>query len=155
MVERVAKAEQSSAFSPFRQAPFTMMWTATVISNVGWWMYSAASGWLMTNLDPSPVVVSLVQAAVSLPMVLLALPAGALADIVNRRRFLIAGELCTTAFAAGFAALVWLDLITPGRVLLFSFLVGAGAAATAPGWQSIVPQLVPKEDLAPAVSADS
>jgi len=92
--------------SPFRHLSFTVIWTATVISNIGWWMYSAASGWLMTSLDPSPLVVSLVQVASSLPMFLLALPAGALVDIVDRRRFLIVGEVATTLFAGAFAVLV-------------------------------------------------
>jgi predicted MFS family arabinose efflux permease len=144
-----------SAGSPFRHTSFTVIWTATVISNIGWWMYSAASGWLMTSLNPSPLVVSLVQVASSLPMFLLALPAGAIGDIVDRRKFLLVGELATSVFAAAFAALVWLQLVTTGSLLFFTFLVGAGAAITAPAWQSVVPQLVPKPDLAPAVAANS
>jgi MFS family permease len=118
-------------------------------------MSNAASGWLMTSLDPDPLIVSLVQVATTLPMFLLAIPAGALADIVDRRHFLIAVEAATTAVAALFAALVWLDLVTPLILLLSTFLIGVGSALTAPGWQAIVPQLVPKRDLAPAVAANS
>jgi len=71
----------TSPWSPFQSTAFTVLWTATVVANIGSWMYSAASGWLMTSLNPSPLLVSLVQAVTTLPMFLFALPAGALADI--------------------------------------------------------------------------
>src|ERR1700724_348283 len=83
----------ASPLSPLRHAIFAVVWIATVVSNVGGWMASAASGWLMTSLNPDPLVVSLVQVATTLPMFLFAVPAGALADIVDRRKFLIVGEL--------------------------------------------------------------
>jgi MFS family permease len=132
-----------------------MLWTATVVSNVGTWMYNAASGWLMTSLNPDPLIVSLVQVATSLPMFLFAVPAGALADIIDKRRFLIVIESATTIVSAVIAALVWFSLVTPGTLLLFTFLLGAAAALTAPAWQSVVPQLVPKQDLSAAVAANS
>src|SRR5271166_2218452 len=113
-----------TAWSPFRYATFSVVWTATVVSNVGTWMYSAATGWLMTGLDADPLSVSLVQVAANLPMFLLALPAGALADIIDKRRFLIAIETTTTIVSALFAAMVWLNLVTPVSLLLFTFLVG-------------------------------
>jgi len=145
----------TSPWSPFRHATFAVIWTATVISNIGSWMYSAASGWLMTSLDPDPLIVSMVQAATALPMFLFALPAGALADIVDRRKFLIVAESTITVVSAMFAAIVWLGLATPNNLLLFTFLIGAAGALMAPAWQSIVPQLVPKQDLHPAVAANS
>src|SRR5712671_2573086 len=89
----------SSPWSPFRHASFSVVWAATVISNIGGWMYSAASGWLMTDLNPDPFIVSMVQVATTLPMFLFALPAGALADIVDRRKFLIVAEVLYTALA--------------------------------------------------------
>ncbi len=144
-----------SAWQPFRGAAFSVMWTATVVSNIGTWMYTAASGWLMTSLAPDPLIVSLVQVATTLPMVVLALPAGALADIVDRRRLLIAMEIITTAVAAVFAVFVWLELVTPATLLLFTFLVSAGGVLTMPAWQAVVPQLVPRRDLAAAVTANS
>src|SRR5271166_6328929 len=79
----------SHSMAPFRHTAFAVIWTATVVSNVGGWMYSAASGWLMTSLDPDPLVVALVQAASTLPIFLLALPAGALADIFDKRKYLL------------------------------------------------------------------
>ena len=132
-----------------------MIWTATVVSNIGTWMYNAASGWLMTGLNTDPFIVSLVQVASTLPMFLFALGAGALADIVDKRRLLIFGEISITLCSALFAALVWLHLVTPGSLLLFAFLIGAASAVVAPAWQSVVPQLVPRTDLPAAVTANS
>ena len=90
------KPTTDSAFSPFRYPAFAVIWTASVVANIGTWMYTAASGWLMASLAPDPLTVSLVQVAASLPIFLIAIPAGALADIVDRRRFLIAGEAANT-----------------------------------------------------------
>jgi MFS family permease len=131
------------------------MWVATVVSNIGGWMYNVASGWLMTSLDPDPFIVSMVQVANSLPMFLFAIPAGALVDIVDRRRFLIYGESTITITSAIFAAFVWLHLITPGSLLVFSFIVTVGSAFTAPAWQAVVTELVPKSDLPAAIAANS
>ena len=141
--------------SPFRHRAFTVIWIATIVSNIGGWMYSMASGWLMTSLDSNAFIVSMVQVANSLPMFLFAIPAGALADIVNQRRFLIVGESTITIISAAFAALVWLHLITPISLLLLSFVVTVGSAMTAPAWQSVVAKLVPKSDLPSAVAANS
>jgi predicted MFS family arabinose efflux permease len=118
-------------------------------------MYSVASGWLMTSLDPNAFIVSMVQVANSLPMFLFAIPAGALADIVNQRRFLIVGEATITIVSVAFAVLVGLHVITPVSLLLFSFAVAVGSAITAPAWQSVVSKLVPKPDLPSAVAANS
>lgn len=145
----------TSFAAPFRHGAFAVIWTATLVSNVGGWMYSAASGWLMTSLDPNPLVVALVQAASTLPVFLLALPAGALADIFDKRRFLIVVELLYTALCAVYATIVGLGLATPNNLLLFTFLIGAAGALTIPAWQSVVPQLVPKDDLTAAVAANS
>jgi MFS family permease len=147
--------QATSPWAAFRHKAFTWLWIATVVANVGTWMYNAASGWLMTSLDPDPLIVSLVQVANTLPIFLLALPAGALADVVDRRRFLFWNEAVITALSAVFAAFVSLDLVTAHMLLLFTFLIGIGGALTAPAWQAIVPQLVPRRDLAPAVSANS
>src|SRR5262249_51999832 len=138
-----------------RHRAFTLLWIATVVANVGTWMYSAASGWLMTVLNPEPLVVSLVQVATTLPIFLFALPAGALADIVDKRRLLIWAEAGTTMASAIFAVIVTLGQATALNLLVFTFLIGVGAALTAPAWQSVVPALVPKADLQAAVAANS
>src|SRR5271154_4954224 len=98
----------ASFTAPFRHTAFTVIWTATVVSNVGGWMYSAASGWLMTSLDPDPLIVALVQAASSLPICLFAMPAGALADIFDKRKYLIVVETLTTVVSAIYAVMVGL-----------------------------------------------
>src|SRR5262249_56841174 len=118
-------------------------------------MYNAAAGWLMTSLNADPLIVSMVQVATTLPLFLFALPAGALADIVDRRKFLIVCEIAVTTVSAVFAAIVSLGLATPGNLLLFTFLIGAVGALTAPPWQSIVPQLVPREERERAIAANS
>lgn len=96
----------------------------------------------------------MVQVATTLPMFLFALPAGALADIVDKRKFLIVAETLLTIVSAVYAAIVALDAATPGNLLLFTFLIGAGSALTAPAWQAIVPQLVPRQDLHSAIAAN-
>ena len=118
-------------------------------------MQNAAAGWLMTGLDPDPLVVSLVQVATSLPMFVFALPAGALADIVDRRRLLIVVQTSVAVLVAGFGLLVWLGRVTPSLLLAFTFVAGTAAALIAPAWQSIVPQLVPRQHLQPAVALNS
>ena len=145
----------TSAWAPFRHRTFALIWSATVVSNIGGWMYSVASGWLMTSLDPDPFTVSMVQVANNLPMFLFAIPAGALVDIVDRRLFLIVGESAVTVTSTAFAALVWFHMITPTSLLVFSFIVTAASAMTAPAWQAVVPQLVPKPDLPTAIAANS
>ncbi len=145
----------TSSWSAFRYPTFRVIWIATVISNVGGWMSSAAAGWLMTTLNPNPLAVSLVQVVSNLPLFVLALPAGALTDAVDQRRLLIAGELAIMATAAVFAILVSTHLITPISLLIMTGLTSAAAAVTFPAWQTVVPQLVPKAELPAAVALNS
>jgi MFS family permease len=144
-----------SPLAPFHHRAYLVLWCATVLANIGAWMYSAAAGWLMTTLDPDPVMVAAVQAATTLPMFLFALPAGALADVLDTRRFLIAVEALIIVVAVPLAVLVAQGAITAWLLLTFTFLIEAGAAMGAPAWQSIVPRLVPREDLPAAVAASS
>jgi MFS family permease len=143
---------EGPAWSPFRYTIFTVLWVATVVSNTGSWMQSAAAGWLMTTLSPEPLNVALVQAATTLPMFLFSLPAGALADIVDRRRLLIVVQIAAVAIAALFAIFVWLEWITPNCLLTFLFRTGIATVLAMPPWQAVVPQLVPKKELRSAVA---
>ncbi len=118
-------------------------------------MHDVASGWLMTSLDPSPLMVALVQAATSAPVFLFALPAGALADLVSRRKLLIIVMAILAIVTAFLASLVFSDRITPVGLLLFTLMSGTGAAFVTPAWQAIVPQLVPRSDLASAIALNS
>src|SRR3954447_7895130 len=102
-----------SSWSPFGHKVFTVLWVATVISNVGTWMQNAAAGWLMTGLNPDPLIVALVQVATMLPMFLLGLPSGALADIFDKRRLLIAVQVALTILTASFAFIVAMGQATP------------------------------------------
>jgi Transmembrane secretion effector len=127
---------------------------ATVVADIGGWMYNAAAGWLMTSLTSSPVMVSFVQVAASLPLFLFAMPAGALADIIEKRRFILVLEILMAVLSAVFAALLSAGWVTPELLLLFMFLVATLSALEAPAWQAIVPQLVPRQDLGTAVAAN-
>jgi MFS family permease len=153
--ERAGSMSQASPWSPFRHAAFAVLWAATVVSNIGTWMNDVGASWLMTSLTPSPLMVALVQTATTLPVFLFALPAGALADIVDRRRLLIVAQSLMAAAAALFAVLVWRGWATAPVLLIFTFFLGAGAAFVAPAWQAIVPTLVPKTDLQPAIALNS
>jgi MFS family permease len=148
-------APATSVWYPFHYPIFRWLWLSAVVSNIGTWMYNAAAGWLMTSLDPSPLMVSLVQVAASLPMFLFAMPAGAVADIVDRRRFILVLEICITLAAVAFAALVEAELTAPATLLLFMFLIATFGALEAPAWQAVVPQVVPKENLDSAIAANS
>ncbi len=141
-----------SPLSPFRHRVFAVIWTATLVSNIGIWMQNAAAGWLMTTLAPDPRTVALVQVAAALPMFLLSLPAGVLADLLDRRRLLLAMEVVITALTVGFSFLVGAGLVTPAVLAAYIFLSSAAAAAISPSWQAIVPQLVRRPgDLTPAI----
>jgi predicted MFS family arabinose efflux permease len=148
-------AAPPSPWMALRYPVFRLLWIATVVSNVGGWMYSAACGWLMTSLNPDPFVVSLVQVASSLPMFLFALPAGAIADMTDKRRFILVLEVLTSVFSALFALLVVLKAVTPPVLLLFTFLTSILAAVETPAWQAIVPQLVPQPALSSAIATNS
>ena len=110
-------------------------------------MFDTASGWLITSLDANPTTVSLVQVAVSFPLFLFTLPAGALADVIDSKRLLIAVELAILAISVIFASLVSLGLATPALLLATTFLLGVGGALTSPAWAATTPLLVAKRDL--------
>lgn len=150
-----SKAADTSSWAPFGQRAFALLWGATLISNIGTWMHDVGAGWLMTNLAPSPAIVSLVQAATTLPIFLFALPAGALADRMDKRRFLIAINLALSAVVAAVAFLTAFDLMTPVLLLLLTFLIGCGTAFMAPAWQAVVPMLVPRPMLPSGIALNS
>src|SRR5262245_7924864 len=144
-----------SVLGPFQHPSFVALWIATFVSNIGGWLSGTAGGWLMTDLNPDPFVVSLDQVAATLPMFLLAIPAGALADIVDLRRLLVGTEIAITVISAGFALIVSLGIATTGNLLLFAFLSGVVGALQAPAWQAVVPQLVPAQSLQGAIAANA
>ena len=144
-----------SAWSPFGHKAFALLWAATLISNIGTWMHDVGAGWLMTTLNPSPDVVTLVQAATTLPIFLFALFAGTLADRVNKRSLLVIVNAILFVVISTLAVLVALERMTPTLLIAFTFAIGTAAAFMAPAWQSVVPELVPREKLKPAIALNS
>ena len=151
----VSSPAKPSLLRPFHHRIFAVLWTATVVSNTGSWMYGAAAAWLMTNLSRDPLLVSLVQVAASLPMFMFAILAGAVSDLLDRRRFLIVCQTAGTVLCAAFAVLVAMQRVTPVLLLVFVILIAVTSAFMYPVWQSIVPMLVPRADLDGAIAANS
>jgi MFS family permease len=141
-----------TALEPLRHPAFRMLWLANLAGNTGLFVQQTAAGWLMTSLDPSPFMVSLVQAMSMASVFLLALPAGALADIIDRRLFLIGAHLWMSAVGLLLAALQMAGVLGPWGLVTFTFLLGAGLAMTFPAWAATTPELVPREDLVPAIA---
>ena len=153
--ESQAPAVPGGSLAPFHHPTFVVLWIATVVSNVGVWMQNAAAGWLMTTLDQDPFVVSMVQFATTFPMFLFALPAGALADIVDRRRLLILTQAVSTCLAGAFGFFVLFGNVSANGLIAFMLLSATSAALVMPAWQAIVPQLVPRPLLQSAVALNS
>src|SRR6478752_8129070 len=148
-------AIHDSVLSPLREPLFRSLWIAAVISYTGSWMQNVATGWLMTSLTRSPMWVALVQVAVSLPVLLIALPAGALADIFDRRKFLLFTQASMVAAATVLGIMTLTGTVTPQILLIFTFLLGVGAVMNDPAWQALTPELVPATRLANAVALNS
>ncbi len=144
-----------SPWSPLRQPVFRALWIATIVSNLGTWMQNVGASWLMTALSPSPLIIAMVQAATSLPMFLLALPAGALADIADRRRLLLITQFWMLAAAAALSAVTYAGAMTPVLLLSLTFMMGVGTAMNGPAWQAIVGDLIGPRELGAAVSLNS
>src|SRR5438270_5434476 len=144
-----------SPWSPLREPLFRSLWIAAVISYTGTWMQNVGAGWLMTQITVSPLMVSLVQAASTLPVFLVILPAGALADMVDRRRFLLITQGWMVLAAGALGVLTLFHVVTPWILLGFTFLLGLGAVMNDPAWQAITPELVPAEQHAAAVAMNS
>ncbi|MGH9634536.1 MAG: MFS transporter [Candidatus Angelobacter sp.] len=144
-----------SVLSPLREPLFRSLWIAAVISYTGSWMQNVATGWLMTSLTSSPMWVAMVQVAVSLPVLLIALPAGALADIFDRRKFLLFTQASMVAAASVLGVMTLTGTVTPQILLVFTFLLGVGAVMNDPAWQALTPDLVPPNQLAAAVALNS
>ncbi|MBC9906045.1 MULTISPECIES: MFS transporter [Achromobacter] len=142
-------------FAPLRQSVFAVLWAATVLGNVGSFMRDVASSWLVTDLSASPAAVALIQTAATLPIFLLAIPAGVLSDILDRRRFLIFVQLLLASVSGTLLLLSHFGALTVDYLIALTFVGGIGAALMGPTWQSIVPELVPREELKGAVALNS
>ncbi|AII53476.1 MFS transporter [Hymenobacter sp. APR13] len=145
----------SSPFTPLRIPIFRMLWIASFVSNIGTWMQNVGAVGLMTQLTPSPVLVALLQTASALPVFLLSLPAGALADLVDRRKMLLTTQTWMATVALLLAAITLLGFNNPWLLLLLTFLLGLGGALNNPVWQTVTPELVPRAELPQAIALNS
>lgn len=146
--------ERPSALAPLRHPIFRAVWITSLVTNFGGLIQSVGAAWMMTSIA-SAQMVALVQASVTLPIMLLSLAAGALADTVDRRKIMLAAQTFMLLVSAGLAAMTWMGWITPWVLLTFTFLIGCGTAFNGPAWQASVGDMVPREDLAGAVTLNS
>lgn len=138
--------------SPLRLPLFRALWLGSIVSNIGTTMNDTAAVWTMATLTGSATMVSLMQAMATLPIFLFALPAGALADLVNRRQLILCAQVGALLTAAGMAALAWCGILNQSSLLLATFLLGVAAAFTTPAWQALIPEVVGQSQLAPAIA---
>ncbi|MDM0015865.1 MFS transporter [Variovorax sp. J22P168] len=143
------------SFEPLRERVFAVLWAATVLGNIGSFMRDVASAWMVTELSASPAAVGLVQAAATLPVFLLAIPAGVLSDILDRRRFLIGIQVFLALVSLCLLVLAKSGSLSVNSLVVLTFMGGIGAALMGPTWQSIVPELVPRAELKSAVALNS
>src|SRR4051812_9519816 len=155
VIAAAPQTRMASAWSPFREPLFRNLWVASVISYSGTWMQNIGTGWLMTSLTTEPIMIGLVQAAMSLPVFLVVLPAGALADMVDRRKLLIAAQIWMLLAATLLGILTIMHLVTPLILLALTFILGFGAVMNDPAWQAITPDVVSPQRFASAVALNS
>jgi len=149
------KNTQITAFTPLKRGAFRKLWIANLVSNIGTWMHDVGAGWLMTSLAPDPFMVSLVQVSVVLPGFLLTLPAGALADIVDRRFCLLTAILWMALMAGGLGLITISGVVTPWSLVALTFGLGIGTAMMMPTFNALIPDLVPRKELTAAVTLSS
>ncbi|MER7186682.1 MFS transporter, partial [Streptomyces hyaluromycini] len=139
-----------SPWAPLAARVFRALWIAQLVSNVGSWMQTVGAQWLLVG--DSAALVTLVQTASSLPVVLLALPSGVVADRFDRRAVLVTAQFVMLAVSGALAVLAFLDALSPTALLLLTFLLGCGTALMGPAWQAIQPELVDRERLGQAAA---
>jgi MFS family permease len=142
----------ATAWAPLSYPVFRMLWLAWLTANVCMWMNDVASAWLMTSLSTNPVMVALVQSASTLPVFLLGLPSGAMADIVDRRRWFMGTQLWVASTATLLAVTAWFDALSAPVLLALVFANGVGLALRWPVFAAIVPELVSRRDLGSALA---
>jgi MFS family permease len=140
----------SSLWQPLRVSTFRNLLIADVVSDIGTFMQSVGAAWLMVSLGAGPIYVALTQTASSLPYFLLALPAGSAGDIFDRRKLVLATESWMMGVALLLAVLAIAGFMSPWLLLVLTFALSAGDAFETPTWRAILPELVPKDDLAAA-----
>jgi MFS family permease len=151
----IAPPARRSVLGPLDEPLFRTLWIAAVVSYTGTWMQNVGAGWLMTSLTMSPLMVGLVQAAGSIAVFLVVLPAGAMADVVDRRKLLLFTQTWMVLAAAGLGVLTLAGKVTPTLLLLFALLMGIGAVLNDPAWQAITPEIISHRNFAAGVALNS
>ena len=151
----IQEPQRSSPLAPLREPLFRSLWIAAVVSYTGTWMQNVGAGWLMTQLNPSPFLVGMVLTAGTLPVLLVMLPAGAIADMMDRRRLLLFAQWWMVIASAALGLLTLTHHISPKGLLFFTFLLGLGTVMNDPAWQAITPEVVSRENHAAAVALNS
>jgi MFS family permease len=146
------QSKLGEAWGPLAQPVFRSLWLASLASNIGTWMHSVGAAWLMTSLTKSPLLIALLTTMGSLPIFLVGLPAGALADVLDRRRIVLLAQIWMLAVAAVLGALTFTGRMSPWMLLGLTFLLSLGGALSLPAWQALMPELVGKQQLASAVA---
>lgn len=144
-----------SVWTPLRHPAFRILMLGNVAILLGGWMQDIAVAWLMTSLAPEPLMVALLQTAIYLPFVLLSLPAGALADIFNRRTVLLCAQVWVFVGAIILGLLTIYGFMTAWMLLLLLFLIGLGSAMYSPAWNALAPELVPRAELESAIALNA
>jgi MFS family permease len=142
-------------WAPMRYTGFRRLWLAQFTSNIGSWMQTVAAQWVMTTLTSSAFLLSAISAAGSIPVLLFAIPAGTLGDLVDRKRLILAGQLVMLLAAAVLAFLSAVGGLTPWVLIALLFVIGAGGAFGAPTWQTLQPEFVPADMRTPAIQLGS
>src|SRR5271156_2691059 len=146
---------KSSTWGPMRFSVFRWLWVASMVSNVGTYMQTVGAQWFLINAAHAAVLVSLVQTADMLPDVLFGIVGGVLADTLDRRRLLIVVQASLVVATSALAALTIAGRITPALLLLFTFVIGSGSVLVTPAYQSLVPELVPRDQIPSAAQLSS
>jgi len=138
--------------APLRHGVFRRIWLASLLSNLGLMIQSVGAAWAMTQMTSSADKVALVQTALMLPIMLIAMPAGAVADMYDRRKVSLVSLVIALAGATMLTVLTWLQMLSPNLLLAFCFIIGSGMALFGPAWQASVSEQVPAETLPSAVA---
>ncbi|EOE0842311.1 TPA: MFS transporter [Pseudomonas aeruginosa] len=150
--DSLTASEQASFWAPLRHRLFVGLWLACAIANLAIWMQTVGAAWIMTQLTASPLMVSLVQTAITLPVFLFGLPGGVLADRMDPRRLLLVTQSAMLVASAVLCLLAWSDLLQAWSLLLFTFILGSGSALGMAAWMTTLVGVLPREQVPAAVS---
>ncbi|RUW79014.1 MFS transporter [Mesorhizobium sp. M2A.F.Ca.ET.067.02.1.1] len=155
MIDDEPESERVSALAPFRHGIFRAVWAASLVSNFGGLIQGVGAAWMMATIATSSYQVALVQASTTLPIMLFALVAGAIADSFNRRKVMLVAQTFMLVVSALLTLFTWQGWMTPWTLLAFTFLIDSGTALNSPSWQASVGDMVPRAKVPAAVALNS